>query len=129
MGRFLVLSRVIGGAIHLHQYEPRRVIGLLNNVEAGHARLLNAAASVCYRSRPKRLNLVRLNMHKNMNYKHSLAPKYNTFERLKRKFTAQLASRQMILNSTVPSSPPAFVIPDFFQLISWNRDFDTRRTV
>jgi len=70
--RFLVLGRVIRSAIDLDQYKTRRVILLLDNIKPGNTWFLDAVSSVFKRSGPEGLNLVRLDVRKNMDYKHDI---------------------------------------------------------
>gem|GEM_PF-4734754 len=46
MSRFFVFRGVFGRAINFYQNEARRIVLLLQNVEAGNAGFLNTVASV-----------------------------------------------------------------------------------
>ena len=70
--RFLVPGRVIRSAIDFHQYEACRIILLLDDVKSGNTWFFYAVASVFKCGGPEGLNLVGLNMDKNMDYKHNI---------------------------------------------------------
>ena len=67
---FLVRRRGSGVAIHLHEHETRRVILLLDDIEARHARLFQAFTRVGKRRLFEGLNVFRFDMNMNVNHKH-----------------------------------------------------------
>ncbi len=70
MGGFLVLAR--GGliTIDLDQKESRRVIVLLDHIEAGDARLAHAVTRILDRCLAKGLDGIRLDLDMNKNDEH-----------------------------------------------------------
>ena len=81
MRRFFMPGWIIASAIDLNQYKTRSVILLLDDLETGNPWFLHAAASVFERGGQKDFNLVRLNMDKNMDYKHNILPADGGFQR------------------------------------------------
>ena len=72
MFRLFVRRRGVGVAIHLHEDEVRRVILLLDDVEARHARLLPARARVGKRRLFEGLNVFRFDVNMNVDHKHGV---------------------------------------------------------
>ena len=70
MFRFLVRRRGVGVAIHLHEHEARRVILLLDDIEARHARLFQTFLRVGERGLFEGLKVFRFDMNVNVNHKH-----------------------------------------------------------
>ena len=66
MRRLLVSGGRAGIAINLHQDESGRVIGLLNHIETGNARLADALAPVGGASFLERFDEFRFDMNMNM---------------------------------------------------------------
>ena len=67
---FLVRRRGSGVAIRLHEYETRRVILLLDDIKACHARLFQTFTRVGERCLFESLNALRFDMNMNVNHKH-----------------------------------------------------------
>lgn len=67
---FLVPGGILFGAIDFDQDKPRRIILLLEDIEASNAGFLTAMKSIFDGSGSERFNLIRFDMHKNMNNQH-----------------------------------------------------------
>jgi tetratricopeptide (TPR) repeat protein len=70
MLRFLVRGGGIRIPINFHQHKPRRVVLLLDDVEARHARLFQTHTGVGERRLFKSLNALQLDMNMDMNNEH-----------------------------------------------------------
>ena len=70
MGGLLVARRVVGSAIDLQQHKARRVILLLDHIEADDARLLHAMLRVIERSSFEGLDSVGLDMDEDVDDEH-----------------------------------------------------------
>src|SRR5208282_5495961 len=70
MLRFLVRGGGLGVPINLHQHEPRRIVLLLQNVEAQDTRLQQTQARVEARRLRERLHRIRFDMNMNLDHKH-----------------------------------------------------------
>ena len=70
MASFLMLSGCFGGAVHLNEYESRRVIRLLDDIEPRDTRLLHAVARVLEAGVAKRLDKLGLHVNMNMDDQH-----------------------------------------------------------
>ena len=62
--------RVVGGAIDLHQHKARRIILLLDHVEADDTRLLHTMLRVIKRGSCEGLNSIGLDMDKDVDDEH-----------------------------------------------------------
>ena len=71
MCRLLVSGRVVRRSVDLDQNKAGGVVLLLDDVESGDARLLNAVACVFKLGCLERSDLVGLDMNENMNYQHN----------------------------------------------------------
>lgn len=67
---FLVRGGGIGVTIDFHQHEARRVLGLLQDVEAQHTKFEPAAPRVELRRLPEGLDAFRFDMNMNVNDEH-----------------------------------------------------------
>jgi hypothetical protein len=66
------MSRRCGkGAIHFDEHEPRRIIGLLHDVESGYSRFLGTRARIHHCRGLERLDALWLYTDMNVNDEHS----------------------------------------------------------
>src|SRR5262245_31648167 len=66
MRRLLVVSRRFLRPVNLDEHEPRWILAVLDDIEAGDARLLHALVGILERGCPERVDMLRLHEAVNM---------------------------------------------------------------
>jgi hypothetical protein len=119
-------GRSVRGAIHLNKNEPRGVVALLDDIEAGNPRFLNAVASILDACLAKGFHRLWLHVYVHMNDQHSIGTAVSVT------YKAMEANRRDFLKAGVAAlSAPAWAQTDaapwYRRTVRWGQTNITER--